>query len=495
MSQGCGIIDCMDTDPADHRAEDPGAATPQPSPTGPRARLLAALAVRDRAMLTAALALAEADRDRSGVPADVLLAVDGSLGRRARGALRTVARYAAHLPATIAHCRNGTVGFDVVTRICRAAATNRLTVAHCRLLDEAVAELLADGHGRWDADDLVEQVRDRATALRPDTRERVEALAVAEEAVWVHPDLFGGGRIEIAAGAEHFATAVAAIDATVAQHGLLDRTALRPAAAACPEEAADVAAANWTTVAAARAAGFFRLCRDRLAGRHAPDAAHDGRASRGDGPPIPSIRLAVTLDSLLAATDQPARVLMTLAGGRLRTTAATARRLAERDGATLETVVVDDGGTVLGVGRRTRVAPGWLSRLARDLHPRCVVPGCATTVTDLDHATRWVDGGTTDLDNLAPLCRAHHVAKDRDRTWLLAPDTTGTGTVTVTHAPTGWAATTRPTTAGPPAVPRRDAIAARRSPQPTRPRTRSRDPDPPSRDHERPPPTPGSLPF
>ncbi|MCH7846501.1 MAG: DUF222 domain-containing protein, partial [Acidobacteria bacterium] len=40
----------------------------------------------------------------------------------------------------------------------------------------------------------------------------------------------------------------------------------------------------------------------------------------------------------------------------------------------------------------------------------CIFPGCRMPATDcdLDHRTRWVDGGATGVDNLAPLCRHDH---------------------------------------------------------------------------------------
>lgn len=444
----------MDDEPPTTHDGDAG-----PPVTGPQARVLAALRARDHAMLDAALALAAADRDGDpgAVPTAALLAVDASLGRRERGRLRTVARHLRHLPATFMACRTGAIGFDVLARACQAAATNRLTVAHCHLLDTTITTLLADRDGRWDADDLVAEVRDHAVALRPDTQQRSEAAATRAEQVWTHPDLFGGGEITVTAGAEHFATVLAAIDATVAANGLLDRTALRVADDdTCSGETAAVARHNATTIAAARAAGLVALCRARLAGTPADGPARE---------PVPSLRLSVTLDGLLGITDQPARVLTTLAGGRLRTTAATARRLVDAHGAFVQATVVDHDGTVLGTGRRTRQPPGWLSRLVRDLQPRCVIPGCSTTVTDIDHALRWTDGGRTDLDNLAAVCRRHHLAS-------------------------GWTATTRPTTTGPPPTPVRDAPAARRSPQPARPgRTRPRDPDRTST-RPRPPPVP-----
>jgi hypothetical protein len=43
----------------------------------------------------------------------------------------------------------------------------------------------------------------------------------------------------------------------------------------------------------------------------------------------------------------------------------------------------------------------------RDRH--CVFPGCANVLfTNCHHLQRWSDGGLTDLDNLALLCKHHH---------------------------------------------------------------------------------------
>jgi len=66
----------------------------------------------------------------------------------------------------------------------------------------------------------------------------------------------------------------------------------------------------------------------------------------------------------------------------------------------------------LDVGRSTRVvSPAQRSALAvRDTG--CVFPGCDRPLgwCDAHHRWHWVDGGPTDLANLALLCRAHHRA-------------------------------------------------------------------------------------
>lgn len=55
---------------------------------------------------------------------------------------------------------------------------------------------------------------------------------------------------------------------------------------------------------------------------------------------------------------------------------------------------------------------------ARDEH--CRFPGCRRPVhqCDLDHTQAWEDGGETCIDNLAHLCRRHHVLK-HNSAWLV----------------------------------------------------------------------------
>jgi hypothetical protein len=66
----------------------------------------------------------------------------------------------------------------------------------------------------------------------------------------------------------------------------------------------------------------------------------------------------------------------------------------------------------LDVGRTTRViSPAQRTALAvRD--GGCVFPGCQRPLAwcDAHHLWHWIDGGPTDLPNLALLCRAHHRA-------------------------------------------------------------------------------------
>jgi hypothetical protein len=73
-------------------------------------------------------------------------------------------------------------------------------------------------------------------------------------------------------------------------------------------------------------------------------------------------------------------------------------------------VVVDPAGTPLAVGRTRRHATPTQRRALAVRDGRCAFPGCDAPPrwTDAHHITPWQHGGTTDLDNLALLCRHHH---------------------------------------------------------------------------------------
>jgi len=85
---------------------------------------------------------------------------------------------------------------------------------------------------------------------------------------------------------------------------------------------------------------------------------------------------------------------------------ATARRLA--CDSIVECAVYDHART-LGVGRRTRLIPGWLRRQLWHRDGGCRFPGCGRkTWVHGHHIQHWADGGPTDLDNLILLCGYHH---------------------------------------------------------------------------------------
>ena len=86
----------------------------------------------------------------------------------------------------------------------------------------------------------------------------------------------------------------------------------------------------------------------------------------------------------------------------------TAERLACTGKVSLE--VADAAGEILHLGRSRRLASRAQRRALRLRDATCTFPGCHQTKhLDAHHLTPWSEGGPTDLDELALLCRRHHV--------------------------------------------------------------------------------------
>jgi hypothetical protein len=95
-------------------------------------------------------------------------------------------------------------------------------------------------------------------------------------------------------------------------------------------------------------------------------------------------------------------------------------------GANVHTVVVCDGVVLyapgnLNLGRSTRLANRDQRRALRGLNSNCAVPGCSVSYDrcKLHHIIWWRNGGSTDLDNLIPLCVQHH-HKVHDAGWEIS---------------------------------------------------------------------------
>jgi len=77
--------------------------------------------------------------------------------------------------------------------------------------------------------------------------------------------------------------------------------------------------------------------------------------------------------------------------------------------ASLSTVLEDDQGIVLNIGRRSRIVPRAMSHALRIRDGGCVYPSCCQKhYTDTHHIKHWAEGGETSMANLATLCRYHH---------------------------------------------------------------------------------------
>ena len=87
--------------------------------------------------------------------------------------------------------------------------------------------------------------------------------------------------------------------------------------------------------------------------------------------------------------------------------AQTARRLS--CDASLISIVEDESGQPLDVGRKTRSIPPAIRRALRSRDAGCRFPGCThTRFLDGHHIGHWADGAETKLSNLVMLCRFHH---------------------------------------------------------------------------------------
>jgi hypothetical protein len=79
--------------------------------------------------------------------------------------------------------------------------------------------------------------------------------------------------------------------------------------------------------------------------------------------------------------------------------------------ASLITLVEDENGEPLNVGRKTRTISAPLRRLLEARDKGCRFPGCCNArYIDMHHIKHWVNGGETRPSNLVSLCRFHHRA-------------------------------------------------------------------------------------
>jgi hypothetical protein len=89
-----------------------------------------------------------------------------------------------------------------------------------------------------------------------------------------------------------------------------------------------------------------------------------------------------------------------------RVPAGTSRRIA--CDASVVRAKTAESGAGAEVGPRTRVVPPRMRRALEIRDRGCRFPGCGSRFTDAHHIRHWADGGTTRLDNLVLVCKAHH---------------------------------------------------------------------------------------
>jgi Domain of unknown function (DUF222)/HNH endonuclease len=134
-----------------------------------------------------------------------------------------------------------------------------------------------------------------------------------------------------------------------------------------------------------------------------------GGGVRSDDPPAGSAaadrhQVVIHVDRELTSPDSA--LAATLEDG-TRVSAEALRRIACDGG--LVAAAVDEQGTVLDVGRRTRAIPTAIRRALWIRDQGCRFPGCANhRFLHSHHIQHWLHGGRTSLDNLVQLCSFHH---------------------------------------------------------------------------------------
>ena len=137
--------------------------------------------------------------------------------------------------------------------------------------------------------------------------------------------------------------------------------------------------------------------------------AADGGTLPEDGGQKPHVTLTVALETLRTGLGK-ATLHTATTHGATALSAAAARRIA--CDCEVVPVVLGSRSEPLDVGRATRTVPTAMRKavMLRD-HGCCVFPNCARPAqwADVHHVAHWLDGGQTKIQNLATLCRRHHV--------------------------------------------------------------------------------------
>ena len=396
-----------------------------------------------------------------------------TVARRTRSDARMLlaaAEMARRLPTLRSAFQSGALSWAQVRSV--ALKTRSLPRHLDARVDHAVAEAI-DGMGGCEPDAVTRVITWALTAIRPQEVRAEEEREASREFLAMQPRLDGsGGRI----WGEFSATSWAVLDTAL--------NTLHEAASSAPDAdpTGRLRAARLVDILDTTLTGGQPSAVEEPATQPDDDDGHDGHDDHDGGVPAPrpqrptpvppgrsrpQLLLRADLDLLLDRSEVPGELLTTLLGGRVRVSATTARRLIDERGVDLRTVIIDDTGSVVGVGRQQRLAPGWLTDATLALHDTCSAPGCleAARTCQSDHARPWHPArpddqpGRTDVAEIAPLCANHNLTKERDgwtvrqsadgiRRWFHPRSGLATRTVPGTWRPPG-----RPTGSGAPGDP------------------------------------------
>ena len=406
----------------------------------PLGDLLHAIAIADRAHLAAVQLLVDVQHtaeidDTTGVPLERWLEQYGRLPRTDRRMYATAATVLRHMPATMAAWSRHAVSWGQVRTI--VLATKDLPKRYWPDMDQLLA---AESNDFTDADPdvLLGRVRRAVFDLRPDKDEQADTAIHRDRFLSIQRSLLDDGVAKIyGEGPDVSVGAIA--DA-------LDQLLDAPDSSSRTRDGGDVDPAS----SAVRTQGRRRFdalvwLATSFTGEPLPEDEPDHPVDLLAKAKVPlSLTVTCDLETLLGLAERSGDLVTTLSGGTLRVSASTARRLAALAGR-IRLLVTDSDGQVLGVGTKTRVAPGWLVEAIRTMFPTSIGPGSRTSARhcDLDHHVEWQDDGPTDIANLAPVDRRFHTAKTRGD-WSIT--TRKDGSRKVTHHASGWTQTIIPAT-------------------------------------------------
>jgi len=274
----------------------------------------------------------------------------------------------------------------------------RISARHAQVITDQLCDVPAAGRGVFLDKVLVVAERTTAAGLRTSARvlrERLHPESITARAVRSEADR----RVEFEAAADGMAWVHLFTTAPIAQ-GLVERV--------------EAAAAE------SRAAGDTRTCAqlqaDALAALALTGVTPEDVMSSPVLPhPIevqdhikPTVQITVPALSMAGASDAPATL-----DGYGPIDPETAARIAVNAPSFTRILVQPETGAILSVGRNQYRVPADLQRAVRLRDGTCRAPGCGrrARACDLDHSVAWEDGGTTDVGNLACLCRHHHRMK------------------------------------------------------------------------------------
>ncbi len=93
--------------------------------------------------------------------------------------------------------------------------------------------------------------------------------------------------------------------------------------------------------------------------------------------------------------------------------------------ARIQTVIEDERGEVIELGRMRREPPAWMLRQLKHRDRGCRFPGCGNRrFAQAHHLQWWSRGGRTELENLALICSFHHKLV-HELGWTLTRDVDG----------------------------------------------------------------------